>query len=1258
MAIFKNLKTSFKDVFGGALKQAEEEFKVAAQNTPTRSFGAEAPTSIGPKVPTDQRFQTSLSAPTKDVPTGRVEQRELATGAIDRSFAEKTFSELIRKQFAELDAAKAPGENAKEVFQTATAPFGALFGGIGNVLVPSSPNSGGVFERFKAGAKGQLAENFGFTEGLPARQQLGGRIVRSAIDPIQKPDYSGGTGRDIAQTAKFALEIPKEVFAQSVIFGINLLADPETYVGFKGAKKADEVVQFAPKIKAAFKKAGLMDEVAVAFTAAKKKAKVLAGEDPLEVFTDNFLNEIDKSPNKQRILQVLGEQSGEAKAIVPNPNVQAFKEGIGLEVPSKNLGGLVSPSSVKDKAIRKQVAKSAVYMAEGKLPPKKITMTERALLAKKYKEQAVGARAGAKFTKEALQLQKKKLATFIQEVIPDTNITNAEAKRLIGSVASAATEGEFRRVRSQALDLASRAFQKETIRSITEKVTEALSTKNRFTPAQLRNAQFLKGKRAFSVADQEQKLIASILDFVSLDPNSPRKVRQYRSAEAFLKQNPDFKDMPRSVIEGISNLNKTPLSQMSFEDLTALEQKIDEIVYRGKVRSSLLAMNRGRVIEQQIDALADGSVNVGEWTKDSVKAIFNEVDDQFMTTMDLADLIDGGPGRKSAYKTVGENYRFFVQNAREVNNKAALEAGAFKDEVAQFFDELNLTDEEKLRIGYHAYSKQPGVRKAILSNLKKRGVSLSEVGAELTEREQAAYDYMRAKLDSIKPEIDAVSMETRGSSIGFIKDYFPISKKADEFLDIVDVMEGSVRKSDGAQFKKSAEFKNLRERSVVTPEDLELDIDPVSTFLRYMDAAIYYKNWEPFLSTARAVVGSERYGSAAGRRGQTMMGHWIARMSRRGAKEAPFKDATFKILDNGSAWVKRNLAVAYMAQVATTLKQFTGGLVAGGYIGPRRVLEGFALLADPKMRRFAFENSMELRHRSGGDLTLFELEKQFKGGAKKTPFDQIRKVSATLLRETVERSDALTATGVWLGAYRHAIGIFDGDEAKAFQYADDIVNRTQASGHFKDISRAQNYNELLNSIAFPFSTFSINQYNVIRNSLKTIGLDGSIYEKATSAGVLLAVAMSIMAEQSVEYMFADEKYKGDGLVDYWAKNLPVAAFSGFPIVGQILNSAAMSFGGGSFQPLVAREVDRGAKGMMSIVRSGFTDFSGVLDLVRSGSAIGGLPVNAARDLHRFSKILGIDPSILSGARDQLPVPQLGQPNLGQPQGGYMDQLKF
>jgi len=103
--------------------------------------------------------------------------------------------------------------------------------------------------------------------------------------------------------------------------------------------------------------------------------------------------------------------------------------------------------------------------------------------------------------------------------------------------------------------------------------------------------------------------------------------------------------------------------------------------------------------------------------------------------------------------------------------------------------------------------------------------------------------------------------------------------------------------------------------------------------------------------------------------------------------------------------------------------------------------------------------------------------------------------------------DSLTAQSTWLGAYNRAVSQLGKTGKAAYNYADDVVVKTQASAARSDVAKIQR--NTLGKVATQFQTFVINDFNRIMRDVAGFGNANMTKEEAIKKSLTYITGVSL-----------------------------------------------------------------------------------------------------------------------------------------------------
>lgn len=186
-----------------------------------------------------------------------------------------------------------------------------------------------------------------------------------------------------------------------------------------------------------------------------------------------------------------------------------------------------------------------------------------------------------------------------------------------------------------------------------------------------------------------------------------------------------------------------------------------------------------------------------------------------------------------------------------------------------------------------------------------------------------------------------------------------------------------------------------------------------------------------------------------------------------------------KVLENLMSKLNRNIAFATLSSnVRSALIQPSAIINSVTEIGPKNVSVGIKELIRGQSD-FALKNSNVLNGRQ------FETAIQDIANSALGKTGRLRSQIAELGIKPLQALDNITAQATWLGAYNRAVSQLGKAGKAAFNYADDVVTKTQASAARSDVAKIQR--STAGKVATQFQTFVINDFNRIMRDVAGIG---------------------------------------------------------------------------------------------------------------------------------------------------------------------------
>jgi hypothetical protein len=214
------------------------------------------------------------------------------------------------------------------------------------------------------------------------------------------------------------------------------------------------------------------------------------------------------------------------------------------------------------------------------------------------------------------------------------------------------------------------------------------------------------------------------------------------------------------------------------------------------------------------------------------------------------------------------------------------------------------------------------------------------------------------------------------------------------------------------------------------------------------------------------------------------------------------------VIDNYLQKLNQNIAfstLSYNAQSAVIQPSAIGAAVTE--IGPKNVAVGLKALMRGE-REFALEHSNVLEGRQFDTAIQDMANNIFGKGAR------IRRKVAEVGIKPLQVLDSITAQATWLGAYNRAVSELGLVGEKAYNFADDVVVKTQASAARSDVAKVQRSTG--GKLLTQFQTFVINDFNRINRDVLGIGND-----KMSKTDVIKKAATALIFASGWNYVSED-----------------------------------------------------------------------------------------------------------------------------------------
>lgn len=563
------------------------------------------------------------------------------------------------------------------------------------------------------------------------------------------------------------------------------------------------------------------------------------------------------------------------------------------------------------------------------------------------------------------------------------------------------------------------------------------------------------------------------------------------------------------------------------------------------------------------------------------------------------DLLDG------AKHYAGANYRLFKARLDNAFSGFRSEMVPLEGELGEMVKRYGIDKAKAERVGVYAIDQQATGRQKILNTFSNgtpeddARVNAMVDAMELTPDEMAFYEWMRGKLDAIRPAIERVMKETYNAEMDQVEHYFPFITDWN-LMDVSHDFYGLEQDDTGAWVKTKADTglkKNVAQGFTMNRRGAggqKVKVDALRAFHKHMQDVNYYIHVGPTVKYLQEIATDERYRAAVGSTGQRIVREYLDTMARQGGMGGSH------IL----RWVdalRNNIGVGTLGfRLSSMLIQPSSWFDGAGMIGGRWATKGALDITDKKWHAFMYDNMTEIRDRLGDDWAFGEAD--LKSKLAKYGFWPLQML------------DKAAAGAIAAGAYEknlHERGMdvdFSRPDAEALAYAQRIVRRTQASPSYKDqplaISRGalMGGSRTLARALYQFQTFTLNKFSYLMHD----GLYSSIKNKEPHAG------LAILAWSTAAFMFEEAVRLGlraapggrgndDDDLEEFAKNVAMDYVQTIPWVGSVVSALQYN----RFPAPVVSAIAEAASGIKSAVtaKSGSARLRGA---VRSAGAIGSM----------------------------------------------------
>jgi hypothetical protein len=437
----------------------------------------------------------------------------------------------------------------------------------------------------------------------------------------------------------------------------------------------------------------------------------------------------------------------------------------------------------------------------------------------------------------------------------------------------------------------------------------------------------------------------------------------------------------------------------------------------------------------------------------------------------------------------------------------------------------NLTREQREAITAHAYSLDPAGQKINQFNNK--------APRALTDNEKVVYDTLRNAYDELFKRINEVRKAIGQEPLDKIPNYFTFVRAFSmaEELGLAPNPLLSPKNVVAATYAKysSVPFAHAKKR---TGAAYKADLDAFSIFSQYGQRALKYINLTPFTAKVKELISSDLPDPKTGKLNWKLednlpqtykfLSEWNNFVSH------GYQSSLGRVVDRGINMLNKNLAFSLLsANLRSGLIQPTAIRNTYTEIGAKYTAEGIKMSIEDiyqggKNREFAMKNSQVLDTRQMADVydSVYDSIKKLRGSEiaqdiKAQPVaGTIRSLGAArdMLGSAgfklLKIGDFETALATWNGSYKFATEKLGYSGKQAFNYADDVVTRTQASSLPGDLAPIQR--SMLGRALTMFQTFVINDWNFLTRDVLGLKSGQGLTKDVAIKGARMIAATTIL----------------------------------------------------------------------------------------------------------------------------------------------------
>jgi len=632
-------------------------------------------------------------------------------------------------------------------------------------------------------------------------------------------------------------------------------------------------------------------------------------------------------------------------------------------------------------------------------------------------------------------------------------------------------------------------------------------------------------------------------------------------------------EVPEEIIDASE---RTPLNDMTPEQLESLYEEVSRLVHIGRLKNKLIKIQADRNVDNLTKELADyllkgippkeppvitAEAMMEGWRQrkgEQIKGFVNRTDRIERILLRLDDYVEGGKIQTVFWKPIEEATNNKIRGIMNVSDsfrdlvkKNKIDLGKILSEKQQFAPDVILTPTEK--IGVYLSSQNPDNLMHLKYGNKFDDNLIERVVKSLTPGEKKIADFLQDYFQKEGPAISKTRTLIEGKSLGIVKNYFPIRLqwKAEPVMNFEQELSKEEARRFITKWASSRITKSfLRERTHKAMQ--AVDLDALSIFLNHLGAVEHYKAFAPVVRDLQLILNRPEFRKAfesrSGRSGYRVMNTWLKQV----AETNPLRP-----LSSGDASV-RSLRVNATSAVlgfnlTTALKQFASWFNGMAEVGEIPVIKGlFTLIRHPKAVRQEIKKFAPQIYRRSFEREIAEA-KLMKSLEKRL----VEKLSTReVLMFLTMTADKITVSSIWKGAFDNYLKKYPGQMEKAGEYATRAIRRTQPFFSAKDLPEYWRSGEFMKALTM--FTNQLNQnWNYYRHDMwgkytRDIIPFWQLVRKTIEAFILPALIIG----------WASRSKPAKNIKEF-VKDLTAQCLAIIPILGSWMASGYKGFKGGS-----------------------------------------------------------------------------------------------